>query len=88
MKLAYRLAQTHGSKENNERIRYLSDAEEIKLRAVMQRAHADRIPEFEVALMTGMRMSEQLTLGWNQIDLDAEPSTWIKPKTAVAALYA
>jgi len=59
------------SKENNERIRYLSDAEEIKLRAVMQRAHADRIPEFEVALMTGMRMSEQLTLEWNQIDLDA-----------------
>jgi len=59
------------SKENNERIRYLSDAEEIKLRAVMQRAHADRIPEFEVAVMTGMRMSEQLTLEWNQIDLDA-----------------
>jgi integrase len=83
MKLAYRLAQTHGKlkinptrlvrqrKENNERIRYLSDAEEIKLRAVMEKNYADRTPEFEVALMTGMRMSEQLTLEWNEIDLDA-----------------
>jgi integrase len=83
MKLAYRLAQTHGKlkinptrlvrqrKENNERIRYLSDAEETKLRAVMETGYAERIPEFEVALMTGMRMSEQLTLEWNEIDLDA-----------------
>jgi integrase len=83
MKLTYRLAQTHGKlkvnptrlvrqrKENNERIRYLSDSEEIRLRAVMEKNYADRIPEFEVALMTGMRMSEQLTLEWDEIDLDA-----------------
>jgi site-specific recombinase XerD len=48
MKLTYRLAETRGKlkinptrlvrqrKENNERVRYLSDAEEIKLRAVME----------------------------------------------------
>jgi integrase len=36
----------------------------------MEKNYADRIPEFEVALMTGMRMTEQLTLEWNEIDLD------------------
>jgi len=28
------------------------------------------MPEVEIALMTGMRMSEQLTLEWEEIDLD------------------
>jgi integrase len=37
----------------------------------MEKTHADRIPEFEIALMTGMRMSEQLTLEWDEVDLDA-----------------
>jgi site-specific recombinase XerD len=58
-------------KENNDRIRYLSDSEEVRLRTVMEKTHADRIPEFEIALMTGMRMSEQLTLEWDEVDLDA-----------------
>ncbi len=83
MKLAYRQAQSLGKiktnparlvrqrKENNERIRYLSAAEEVKLRAVMEKDYADRIPEFEIALMTGMRLSEQLTLDWSEIDLGA-----------------
>ena len=83
MKLTYRLAQSLGKiktnptrlvrqrKENNERIRYLSAAEEIKLRAVMEKDYPDRIPEFEIALMTGMRMGEQFTLDWSEIDLGA-----------------
>ena len=83
LKLVYRLAEEAGKvklnparltrqkAENNSRIRYLSDAEETKLRAVMERNYPDRMPEFELALMTGMRMSEQLTLEWDEIDLDA-----------------
>ena len=58
-------------KESNDRIRYLSDSEEVRLRTVMEKNYADRIPEFEIALMTGMRMSEQLTLEWDEVDLDA-----------------
>ena len=59
------------SRSSERRIRYLSDSEEVRLRAVMGKNYAARIPEFEVALMTGMRMSEQLTLEWSDIDLDA-----------------
>jgi site-specific recombinase XerD len=58
-------------KYNNDRIRYLSDSEEVRLRTVMEKNYADRIPEFEIALMTGMRMSEQLTLEWDEVDQDA-----------------
>jgi len=83
LKLTYRLAEEAGKlkanparlvrqrKEDNSRVRYLLDAEEKKLRLVIEEKYADRMPEFEIALMTGMRMSEQLTLDWEEIDLDA-----------------
>lgn len=82
MKLTYRLAEddsliktnpTRGVKQlkENGRIRYLSDAEEERLRTVIHKSFAERLPEFEVALMTGLRQGEQFTREWNDIDLDA-----------------
>jgi site-specific recombinase XerD len=80
LKMVYRVAEQHERiainparsvkqrKENNARIRYITDAEETKLRAVIDNDH---LPEFEIGLMTGMRLSEQFGLIWDQVDLDA-----------------
>ena len=82
MKLAHRLAEkaqlisynparlVPQRQEDNARIRYLTDAEETALRAVITEFYAEHLPEFEVALMTGMRQGEQFNLIWEQIDLD------------------
>ncbi len=80
LKMVYRVAEQHERiranpsrsvkqrKENNARIRYITDTEEMKLRAVIDNDH---LPEFEIGLMTGMRLSEQFGLMWPQVDLDA-----------------
>ncbi len=54
-------------KENNARLRFLSIEEESKLRAVIPRRH---IPEFDVALHTGMRLSEQYRLERSGVSLE------------------
>ena len=83
MKLTYRLAEecdvirynparlVQQRKENNERVRYLTDAEEITLRSVIQKSYIEHLPEFEVALMTGMRQSDQFERTWGDVDLNA-----------------
>lgn len=83
MKLMYKLAEADGkikinptrlvrqSKEDNGRVRYLSDAEEVTLRTIIQRSYPDHLPEFEVALMTGMRQGEQFSREWHDVDFDA-----------------
>jgi site-specific recombinase XerD len=83
MKLTYRLAEEDGvikinpvrrvrqGKEDNSRIRYLADAEEVALREVIAKSYSDHATEFELALMTGMRQGEQFALAWEDIDLDA-----------------
>ena len=82
MKLTYRLAEEAGRinvnpvrlvrqrKENNGRVRYLLDSEEIRLREVIARFYAGYLPEFEIALMTGMRQGEQFSLSWEDVDLE------------------
>ena len=55
--------------ENNVRIRFLSTEEEKKLRAVIEAACPERIAELELALNTGLRMSEQYRLRWQDVSL-------------------
>jgi site-specific recombinase XerD len=73
----------HMPKENNDRVRYLNQYtplptkieylrdvkdEEGRLRAVIQREYSYHLPEFEIALHTGMRRSEQYRLAWRDVD--------------------
>src|SRR5438309_2055745 len=82
MKLTYRLAEeadiikinparlVRQRKEDNGRVRYLLDAEETALRAIIAKSYSEHSSEFEVALMTGMRQSEQFERTWEDIDLN------------------
>ncbi|MFN8008417.1 MAG: site-specific integrase [Terriglobia bacterium] len=52
-------------KENNRRVRWLSDAEESRLMGVLPKKYK---PMVIVSLNTGLRKSEQLNLQWRDID--------------------
>ena len=78
LKLTYRLAEerqrikynparlVRQAKENNARIRWLTDEEETKLRAAIP---SDHVAEFEIGLHTGMRKSEQYEKAvWENVD--------------------
>jgi hypothetical protein len=53
--------------ENNARIRFLSDDEEKRLRDAITKQFPIHLPEFDVALNTGMRKSEQYSLEWPEV---------------------
>jgi len=53
--------------ESNGRIRFLSDEEEAKLRKAINKRCYHHMEEFDIALNTGMRKSEQYTTEWPQI---------------------
>jgi integrase len=55
--------------ENNVRIRFLLDDEEKRLREAILRRFPMHMPEFDVALNTGMRKSEQYSLEWSEVSL-------------------
>ena len=81
LSLTYRLAIRNGKvKENparlvqhrledNARIRFLSAEEETKLRAAIQASCPNHLPELELALNTGLRLSEQYTICWQDVSL-------------------
>lgn len=81
LSLVYSLANRNGKvsvnparlvrlrKENNARVRFLDDQEETNLRAKIREAFPNREPEFDLALHTGMRLSEQYRLAWGDVDL-------------------
>ena len=54
--------------EENGVIRWLSDDEEKRLRAMIAKHYPEHLPELEIALGTGMRLSEQYGLKWDAID--------------------
>ncbi len=54
--------------ENNINIRWLTDAEQKRLRAVMIENYPEHIPELAISLGTGMRLSEQFGLTWESVD--------------------
>ena len=58
------------SKENNKRVRWLTEEEEVRLLAVLPIAYR---PMVLVALHTGMRKSEQLNLEWTDVDFRRNP---------------
>jgi integrase len=55
--------------ESASRVRYLLDDEEQLLREVIRRDCPEREAELDLALFTGMRKGEQLTLRWTDVDL-------------------
>ncbi len=87
LSLAYRLAMQNGKvklnparlvrqrKENNGRIRFLSAKEEDALRKVMLEKWLKHLPQLDLALHTGLRLSEQYGLAWDCIDFDRRTLT-------------
>ncbi len=66
--------------ENNEKIRFLTAEEEKALRAVIQEKYAEHMPEFEVALNTGLRLSEMYNLKWQDVDVSNRVLAVIRSK--------
>jgi|SRR5690242_7247221 len=59
-------------RESNERVRYLNQhdvEEEKKLREAIRAKYPERAAEFDLALNTGLRLSEMCRLTWQDVDL-------------------
>jgi integrase len=56
--------------ENNGRIRYLKDDEEVRLRKVMEKRYPQHLPALDVALYSGLRKTEQFTLTWDNLNFE------------------
>ena len=52
----------------NERIRFLLPDEETRLATFISERFPEHLPEIIISLRTGMRLSEQDSLNWNQVD--------------------
>lgn len=63
------------------RVRFLDDAEEIRLCAAIGDRFKEFLPHLLLFIHTGMRMSEQYGLDWSHADLNAGRSTFLKPRT-------
>jgi integrase len=67
-------------REENERCRFLSEEEEQRIREVLQRDFPEHMPEFELALNSGARQSEQYRLSWSDVNLVGRRATLLKTK--------
>jgi integrase len=74
--------------EDNGRIRFLNQNgafdEEKQLRATIETKYLSHLPEFEIALNTGMRPSEQYSLAWDRVDLFGRRITVPRSKSGKA----
>ena len=81
--LAYRLAihnrnvttnparpVSHRHKDNS-RVRFLTPAEEERLRKVVESKYPWHLPELDLALNTGLRQGSQFGLTWDMVDWQA-----------------
>jgi len=59
----------HLERENNARVRFLTDDEEMRVRQVIREVAPAREPDFDLALHTGLRKAEQYSLRWVDVDL-------------------
>jgi len=85
--LVYRVAQDNGKVqlnpasrikrklEDNGRIRFLSDAEEKKLTAVIRENWPHYLPHFFISLHTGARRKEQFSIEWEDVSLSRKTVT-------------
>jgi site-specific recombinase XerD len=55
--------------ENNARVRWLSNEEEVRLRTYIQNTYSEHIPELDLALHTGMRLGEMYSLTWENVNI-------------------
>jgi len=95
LSLAYRLAIRNGRvKENparqvphrpedNARIRFLSTEEETALRQAIEGKCPQRMPEFDLALNTGLRLSEQYGLLWENVSIPRRTLTIPRSKNGM-----
>jgi integrase len=60
---------THRREDNN-RVRFLSEEEEKKLRKVIEAKWASHPPELDLAINAGIRKGSQYELTWDMIDLE------------------
>jgi len=58
---------THRREDNN-RVRVLTEDEEKKLRKLVKRKWASHLPEFDLAINTGLRKGSQYGLTWDMVD--------------------
>jgi len=58
---------THRREDNN-RVRFLSIEEEKKLRKVIEDRWPFHLPEFDLAINTGLRKGSQYELAWDMVD--------------------
>lgn len=90
MSLAYRLGMANGKveknparlvrarRENNVRVRYLDQFapdEEARLRQAIRERYPEHMPELDLALNTGIRLSAQYGLRWDAINLRSSSLT-------------
>jgi site-specific recombinase XerD len=78
--LVYRLAIESGKvkenparlvkhrRENNSRVRWLTEEEEIRLRTVISETCPEHLPELDLALNTGLRLGELYGLSWENVN--------------------
>jgi site-specific recombinase XerD len=66
--------------EDNARIRFLSDKEEEALRKAIEAECPERMSEFVLALNTGLRLSEQYGLLWENVSLPRRMLTILRSK--------
>src|SRR5216683_1941580 len=58
---------THRREDNN-RVRFLTEEEEKKLRKVIETKWASHMPELDLAINTGLRKGSQYSLTWDMVD--------------------